>query len=1027
MLRKATFNGRYASNDEDESVIKQYTIKLGKSVVKTLLHAFDNHARRDDHTVPVKQLEGIFTSLNKTISRTMLMRWLRDMDVSSSDSFTLVEFLYTYYSIFVENVVHDTNDDIDRSDTDDTKKKNIHRLGGDHGVPSIAAVASLLFANQECIGVRYHDQLIRRLSLGRDEAQVKMILRFKEIFERLDEDDNDGEIATMHLTSLLTELGRDPKTVSNKIDALCTRSASIALVEVFGEFGYLIQDASTCLSIPSAFAKLRLHTAVNEVRLVGMKCLEIARKVLDHPNNAIMWKIQINTKSFQESVGKCKGGKDLLLAIGFQEMPSTSGEIFMELVGVRSGGNHRGNYVSTLRVDLLDKLSLKIQEVESELAALDGAPSVAAVVREIKVNNTLQRTALAVETSLLYVNNVLKNPSDSRCWRIRLANPIYQRKMDAVVGAEALMQSVGFNLTETTLGSIFVLRGTQAPDGTVHFTFPKLTTEVEAFLWPRKSDLEVVLDAMEEEKATELGTQGDIYRASDDLKDATSENSPRKFFSPIAQNTHGMNVLSVLGKTEVQKAQLNMMKEAFRTYDNEGKGFLTNGDVRRVLRAVGSDSSEKAVREWIAKRDLTQDGVVSLAEFVAYFGPMIQPPAVLAASEARSTMVEIGLAFGQLRLSASMAECKLSMQYIIRILTEIITQPSIRSHWRRSTLAAEVESRVGRYPAAVKILQVCGFVLEENSTVLALHNTSGMPWKRVPEMEITAHTSGLEHPTTGDVGAVSAVIGQMYLQKDGKEWLAALEMVLLFANKILTFPNESKYRLIKSTNPVFMKRIGKLQGGIQVLISIGFRENNDGNFYLESDADLGALQARVLELSAGVDQLKLRIDEQTKAVVSSKKVHPTLDEKPKTKKKTVASKSKESNNKITKNKASIKLQETRKGDSTAENNKNELKELENKVAAAEKAQVREAHRATLLESQVEALKDKLHSTLTVSESKTASKMAASERVGVHRMAEQLGIDASLMKQLSEPVRTNRTGNKTTTAPSTKSKVQTVPQ
>ncbi len=64
------------------------------------------------------------------------------------------------------------------------------RLGG---IPTIGAAAAATFAaGPWCGGPDAHTRLVRQLSVGRPDEQVKALLMARDVFEELDRD-NDGE------------------------------------------------------------------------------------------------------------------------------------------------------------------------------------------------------------------------------------------------------------------------------------------------------------------------------------------------------------------------------------------------------------------------------------------------------------------------------------------------------------------------------------------------------------------------------------------------------------------------------------------------------------------------------------------------------------------------------------------------------------------------------------------------------------------------------------------------------------------
>ena len=1014
---KASLNGRFASSNEDAQAIKHWKSILGKKKSKQLDETFEDFCGPDE-TLKVKHLADAFEAVGDRITNAQLQNWMEEMDLRATDTLSLVDFLYTYHFIF--------------GSKEEERSREKHSKGMEDGktvgttLQTVTSLASQMFSNGECSEQSDHSQLIRRLAIGRTEGQAEMLLRMREAFERIDEDES-GEIPTTSLSNLLQEVGRNPDSLRKKIETLSSRTARITLCETLAEFGFLVEDSASILSVPSAFAKLRLHCAVQDIRSIVHACLEIGRNILQNPTDARFWKISCGGKSFFNKIGRHKGGKELLQAMGFLETPGrTNDDATMELKGSRSGPTGRGKHASVLSKKVLDALEEKCNDIDLELAALDGAPSVAGAVREMKLYNKTRKCRDAADTALVYVNNILKNLKDARCWRVREANPIYQRRIGCLHGSEQLMRSIGFELESTSHGSAFVLRGTteakpsNAAGALTKFKFPKISGETESFLWRRKADLEVVLQDMDDELSKEMGKQSESNRAEDDLNDAMSPlgrtAKPKKTPKTVA-HTPGMKVLSVLGKTDIQKLQIHMMKEAFRKYDHAGKGYVTDADVRATLRSVGEDASESKVRAWIRERDLDQDGVVSLDEFVAAYAPLLEhrflPPGDDDDIDSKNTVAfHIASAVGEMRLLASIVESHNAITGIISILDNMVEHPSVQKYWRISTLDPSFDRRIGRHAAALRILKICGFISEENSTVLALFNPSGKPWSRLPEDVIAtirntraclvAHSRALEDPSIGDIGAVSLAIADMYKRSNAKQWVTALETVLVYLNNVVKHPTESKYRFINSTNPAFMKKIGHVTGAVELLVSIGFRENEQGNFALGHDESIPYIAARKLEIETGLKQLKQNLTAKEKSLSSA------ADKEPRKSPRKVAKNEERVVDKKAESKPSgindaVKQEHNKEGE--------DLVLLRRKMAAMEKEKQREAHRAKLLESKVTQLQDKLSSRMTNSQSATVARMPVSQQRDVERMAQQLGIDSTIVTQLTTTTRSSTTFEK----------------
>ena len=75
--------------------------------------------------------------------------------------------------------------------------------------------------------------------------------------------------------------------------------------------------------------------------------------------------------------------------------------------------------------------------------------------------------------------------------------------------------------------------------------------------------------------------------------------------------------------SELQRHQLQTLRNAFDKLDLNRDGYITAADARKVFRQQGKDASERAVLTWIKEKDTDHDGRISFPEFVASFDKQI--------------------------------------------------------------------------------------------------------------------------------------------------------------------------------------------------------------------------------------------------------------------------------------------------------------------------------------------------------------------------------------------------------------------
>ena len=232
------------------------------------------------------------------------------------------------------------------------------------------------------------------------------------------------------------------------------------------------------------------------------------------------------------------------------------------------------------------------------------------------------------------------------------------------------------------------------------------------------------------------------------------------------------------------------------------------------------------------------------------------------------------VAMGMLRLGASISECAAAAEFALQRLDAILQAPASVHLWRVRVHDHRYATVVGRLRGGADLMQAAGFIAEENGQTLALDTTrfgGGADQKldRLPDAlaghlqrvkrEIEAHHRGLEHPEISDVAAVSAALARLQESSSGgaaADWVGACETVILFLGNILAHPDAAKYRHVNVTNANFQRRIGRLPGGLQLLIAVGFREGADGNLVCGTETPLANLRARKLEIEAVLPLLR---------------------------------------------------------------------------------------------------------------------------------------------------------------------------
>lgn len=147
-----------------------------------------------------------------------------------------------------------------------------------------------------------------------------------------------------------------------------------------------------------------------------------------------------------------EGGKVLMRAMGFGEPLDSIQEV------VKGQKSEIKSYNSiTLQAlprdiskilklpsELIQSIKSKRYEIDQEIIAMEGAPSVSAAIREMRVFHTLTDVRVGVETALTIVRNILADPRDMKMYRVKRSNPTFQKSLGLLKNSELLMHAIGF-------------------------------------------------------------------------------------------------------------------------------------------------------------------------------------------------------------------------------------------------------------------------------------------------------------------------------------------------------------------------------------------------------------------------------------------------------------------------------------------------------------------------------------------------------------------------------------------------------
>jgi Ca2+-binding EF-hand superfamily protein len=920
---------------------------FGAKLMKSLEKSFDNFATKDElgsSKIFARDILQAFHRMGYAVTITRLQEWMIDSDIRPQDTLTLADFASIFSFFFSPS----TNSKLNEIDT--VNRTNM----------TLSEIAIQTMQEDRWRGnLEQTVSFIRRLNAGRSEALVNTITRIRDAFESQDSEKN-GE----NSVDLIGDLFRVAKVSATMIELFLTKFSDrlqqqnrgfYSLPEIFEHFGLIIEEsADAAVSIAEVFAMLRLHCNTNTVRLAADMSLKIIDNILKNPSEIKYAQVNIKSEEFYLKIWQIQAGQMLMKAIGFGDpetiiTPEGKSKTIVLLKNLSKTSK-------TIPTDLFNSLRSRRFEIDQELVALEGAPSVSAAIREMRVHHTIAEVRSGVEIAVVFVRNVLNDPKDIRMYRVKRGNPVFHRCLGRLTGSELLMNSIGFTSgpesgsglgraeassggeVDKSLLAAYVLKSVSANGGVVFnpddtnidhkkFKFPSLDAETERFLWRRKADLDIAirtLDGLElsgaeglsnnsaKDAAHVLGTTASSLanrsatvrksmnnatssspkkekkssksskkcEKSETSKDEVGEENKTKTF--IAKSMANF----MRGASAAQLVQISMIKEVFERMDSDGDGLLSMSDVRAYFRSVGRNATDLSVRKWIRLRDIDQDGSVSLAELVGSYALQLDPVSKFSspgnAPTEPVTVTPIAVAFGTIRMASTTSEviecCNAAETYIQRILDN----PSQQTFWRISLKDDSFNNKIGRLFGGVKLMFALGYQSEENGAMLALRDPNGKNWEIVPQDvrvslnnrldELISHKQALMEPSISNIAAVSSAVGKMGSTIESiKAWGSCMETILLIMNNLIRNPHNPKYYQINSLNPNFSRRVSSISGGIEILMSIGFRESEGGTLVLDLDTNIKELTARKLEMEVGLDLIKQRIKSMQSLIPSPSK------------------------------------------------------------------------------------------------------------------------------------------------------------
>jgi Ca2+-binding EF-hand superfamily protein len=716
-------------------------------------------------------------------------------------------------------------------------------------------------------------------------------------------------------------------------------------------------------SVSAAVREIRQHHSIVETRVGVETAMSLLQNVLSSPADLRMYRVKKANPTFFRSLGRLQGSASLMRSIGF---------------------------VSGADTDVGDESSLH----NSATNAIYVLKSVGKGENMFDASKQLTKTGSDGGNTKSFKFPALDIETEKFLWRRKADMELSLRYLDAAAGDEPPP-------SHTLSDAAHVSGTTQEALQASAKTRTKTNRDATARSHPSKKEVA-------ERRARQLGNTGHGHGHGHGGKSSAKKASSASAGS--SSLTAPLSLKSFMtGASAAQLVQINMIKKVFTAMDADGDELISASDAKAYFRSINRPSSDLIVRKWIRDRDVDQDGAVSLTEFVSSYAHVLDPASErpLRKGETQPTVTElvsqITEAFGVVRLGCSSLELINCVDAVENYIQRILDSPSTKEFWRLSINDTAFHQAIGRLFGGIKLMQIFQFDLEENGNVLALRTSTtgttveavGIDVRKLLQFqldELKQHKASLAEPSISNIAAVSTALGNLGNSLTAStEWKEAISTVIKILKNVIHHPKDEKFYSLNPSNPKIHAKIGRLQGGLEMLVSLGFREvDNSSQLTLPLETDLDELQARLLEFEVGLELISARLAD-TSAFTRAeeeeeKKIKDSNNSKLEMKKKSAAS---------------TKLGGDADASSAAA--KKLMSELKEEKLKREKAETTLHHQHGLvqeLQGVISTLQTKESKQLTLRQGLTIARLDESSRQKIQKEAEELGKDSYAFKSPS---------------------------
>jgi Ca2+-binding EF-hand superfamily protein len=275
-----------------------FAAKFGKKLLRELESAFDkfatterNQSSSDENPkMLARDIISCFLSMGKAITVTRLLEWMNEADISPQDKLSLADFAVVYSYFF-----HPTVSDMERKNKEGANNPFVRM--------TLSEIAIQVLQEERWKGSTNQTILfIQRLSAGRSDMVVGCIEKLREAFDALDSN-NTGEVSITKIDDLFQFSGiSNSSTIKASIQKFCVRieqqgRENFIFPEIFENFGSFIQEhADASLGIAEAFAMLRMHCSLSDIRSAADMSLRIIDNILNNTGDSKYWQINVQSQ-----------------------------------------------------------------------------------------------------------------------------------------------------------------------------------------------------------------------------------------------------------------------------------------------------------------------------------------------------------------------------------------------------------------------------------------------------------------------------------------------------------------------------------------------------------------------------------------------------------------------------------------------------------------------------------------------------------------------------------------------------------